>query len=148
MLGESARQEITVPILPHLCCQSWNGDFLTIPKWRSATRRTLSSATPHAPASLNFTMSPLIFTMPFQLPRSDFAVTETGKILAIGRPCLVITNEFPFATWSNNPRHFDLNSPTPMVDSFTPLNVHFMKQLQNEDHGSRQVERILHWQRD
>jgi len=76
---------------------------------------------PHPPASLNFTMSPLIFTMPFQLPRSDFAVTETGTILAIGRPCLVITNEFPLATWSSNPRHFDLNSLIPKVDSFTPL---------------------------
>src|SRR5439155_26384580 len=75
----------------------------------------------HASASLNFTMSPLILTIPFQLPRNDFAVAETGETLAIGRPRLVMIKVLPFATSSSNARHLALNSLAPKVDSFMAL---------------------------
>src|SRR5260221_9328739 len=75
----------------------------------------------HSPDSLKFTISPLILTTPFQLPRKDFAGAESGETFAIGRPRFVIIKVLPLATSSSNPRHLALNSLAPNVDSFMAL---------------------------
>src|SRR3984957_15639309 len=77
-----------------------------------------SDSTSHG-SSEKCTMSPLIFTSPFQVPfmRGFTAVIRSTR--ATGRPRLVITIRSPFdSTSARSRKHFALNSVTGRVISF------------------------------